>query len=105
MTKQQNQQGFSTFIIVIIIAVIAIIGLVGFNVYNRQQASKSVADDEAIPTKMVTQESDTASDVKTAPAINNTTDLDNAEKILDQTDPGGSNNSDASQLDSQTSGF
>jgi hypothetical protein len=104
MTKQNIQQGFSTFVIVIIIAVVAIVGLVGFNVYNRQQNNKSVADDET-SSQTVTQQSDTASDVKNAPTINSTTDLNNAEKTLDQTDPGGSSNSDASQLDTQTSDF
>ncbi|MEI6237527.1 MAG: hypothetical protein WCP03_02930 [Candidatus Saccharibacteria bacterium] len=104
MTKQHNQQGFSVFTIVIIIAVVAIVGLVGFNVYNRQQ-NKSVANDETTSTQIVAEQASTASDVKTAPTINNTSDLDSAEKTLDQTDPSGSNNSDASQLDSQTANF
>jgi predicted negative regulator of RcsB-dependent stress response len=105
MTKQNIQQGFSTFIIVIIIAVVAIVGLVGFNVYNRQQDNKSMGIDEIIHTQTMNQQSDSSSDVKTAPSINNVSDLNNAEKILDQTDPSDSNNSDSSQLDNQTSIF
>lgn len=93
MKIRNTQSGFSVVEIVIIVTVIAVLGFVGYSVYNRQQ------------TKTADTTSQTAGDVKSAPEINSTSDLDKASTTLDQTDPSGSNNTDAGELDSQLSAF
>lgn len=42
-----------------------------------------------------------ANDVASAPAVNSVSDLSKAQTLLNQTNPGGSNNTDVSQLDAQ----
>lgn len=100
MKLRVNQSGFSAVELIIILVVVGALGFVGYTVYNRQQDNKT--DSTSQQTK---EESATASDVRSAPEIRSTSDLDKASATLDQTDPGGSNNTDASQLDSELSAF
>ena len=102
MKLRANQAGFSPVELIIVLVVVAALGFVGYSVYNRQQdqsASNSGTSQQAA------DEPATANDVKSAPTISSTGDLDKANTVLDQTDPGGSNNTDASQLDSELATF
>lgn len=101
MRFTKNQSGFSAVEIVIVVVVVGVLGLVGYNVYNRQQ-NKSASSDTS---QSSSDQSASADDVKPAPEINSTEDLDKAQAVLDQTDPNTSNNSDTSQLDSQLANF
>lgn len=103
MKIHTNQSGFSIVEVLIVVAVVAVLSFVGYTVYDRQQVKTT--DSESNTTQQITDQSSSATDVKSAPTINSTEDLDKAEAILDQTDPGGSNNVDANQLDSETSAF
>ena len=99
MRVRNNQSGFSIIEIAIVVVVIGIIGFLGYTFYNNQM-NKTASDDSG-----KTSQSATASDVKSAPAVNSVADLNNAETVLDQTDPGGSNSTDADQLDAELSNF
>jgi len=101
MKIRTNQSGFSAVELLIIVAVVAVLGFVGYSVYNRQQTETADTD----TSQQASEQSATASDVKSAPNISSTSDLDKASATLDQTDPGGSNNTDAGELDSQLSAF
>lgn len=101
MKIRSTQSGFSPVEVLIVVAVVAVLGLVGYTVYNRQQDKTASTSN----TQQVVSQAPTAEDVKAAPAVSSTSDLDKAAQVLDQTDPGGSNNSDASQLDNQVSNF
>lgn len=97
MRLRTNQSGFSPVELVIVIAIVAVLGFVGYSVYDRQ--SSKTADVTG------TSQSATASDVAPAPAVSSTSSLDEAAATLDQTDPSGTNNTDASQLDAQLTNF
>jgi prepilin-type N-terminal cleavage/methylation domain-containing protein len=100
MRASTKQPGFSIVELVIVVAVIGLLGVlgyVGYNTYTHKTASTSASQAASTPA--------TASDVASAPAINSTSDLDAAAATLDQTDPSGSNNTDASQLDAQAANF
>lgn len=99
MRLRNNQTGFSIVEIVIVLAVVGLIGFVGYKAYNNMQNSKTADNSQA------KVQSPMASDVKAAPPISSTSDLDTALTTLDQTDPGGSNNTDTGQLDSELAAF
>lgn len=101
MHIRSTQSGFSPVEVLIVVAVVAVLGLVGYTVYNRQQDKTAKTGS----TQQLASQTPTAEDVKAAPSVSSTGDLDKAMQVLDQTDPGGSNNSDASQLDGQVSNF
>lgn len=104
--RQLNSRGFSALEGLLVIAVVVILGLVGYNVYNRQHKADDTATTASQPSTTSNGGSATASDVASGPSdIKSTSDLDKAAATLDQTDPGGSNNSDSSQLSSQASSF
>lgn len=97
MSTYTRQKGFSIVEILLVVAVVGIIGFLGYTFYNNYQTETnktSTAD---------SSQSATASDVATAPAVNSASDLDKAQAVLDQTNPGSS--TDASQLDSEVSNF
>jgi len=95
MSALTNQKGFSIVEIVLVVVVLGIIGFLGYTFYNNSQTSKNpVAESSQAPT---------ATDVATAPGISSTADLDKAQAVLDQTNPGSS--TDSSQLDSELSNF
>jgi prepilin-type N-terminal cleavage/methylation domain-containing protein len=100
MKLPKSQAGFSTIELVIVLVVVAALAFVGYTVYNRQQDKQTSNN-----TVQTAGESATANDVKPAPDITSTQDLDTADAVLSQTDPGGSNNTDASQLDRELSTF
>lgn len=100
MKFRSNQPGFTAIEIAIVVVVIGIIGLLGYVVYNNQvnkTASNNTIQETSQPT--------TANDVESAPEVNSVEDLDKAEAVLDQTDPGSSNTSDAEQLDAELGTF
>ena len=101
MNIRSRQAGFSLVEILIVVAVVAVLGLVGYTVYNRQTDKTANTSN----TQQLANQTPSAEDVKSAPNVSSTNDLYNAMLVLDQTDPGGSNNSDATQLDSQVSNF
>ena len=103
MKVHNNQSGFSIVELLIVVAVVAVWSFIGYAVYDRQQGKTTNPGSNT--TQQTTNQSSTANDVKSAPEINSTDDLDKAEAILDQTNPNGSNNVDANQLNSKTSAF
>lgn len=100
MKRHTNRSGFSILEVAIIVVVIAIIGLLAYTFYNRRASDAALNGNNR-----TNSQSAVATDVETAPAINDTASLDAAETVLDQTNPGGSNNADASQLDAELSTF
>lgn len=94
MNNLTRQKGFSIVEIVLAVVILGIIGFLGYTFYSNSQ-TKSTASN--------TSQSATANDVATAPNISSTADLDKAQALLDQTNPGST--TDASQLDSQLSNF
>ncbi len=102
MRIQTNQSGFSIIELTIVLVVVVVLGFVGRSVYDRQQA-KTASDSGT--SQSTNGQSPKASDVASAPNVSSASDLDKAAAVLDKTDPGGSNNSDANQLDSQLSSF
>lgn len=104
MSIRTNQSGFSAFELIIVLAVVGALGFVGYSVYNRQNAQTTVSPDTDT-SQAANSQSSKANDVASAPKISSTSDLDKASATLDQTNPSGSNNTDASQLDSQLTAF
>lgn len=102
MGIRTNQSGFSGVELAIVLAMVGVLGFVGYDVYNRQNTKMA---DSSNTSQTARAESPQATDVATAPSVNSTSDLDKASAMLDQTDPSGSNNTDASQLDSQLAIF
>lgn len=98
MKLRSNQSlGFSIIEIIIVLAVVVVLGFLGYTAYKTISSNDSG--------HQASGESAIANDVKSAPPVENTSDLDAAEAVLDQTDLSGSNNTDATQLDSQLSTF
>lgn len=98
VTNPRNKAGFSVVEILIVVVVLVIIGGLGYVLYNRLHQAP---DTTTATTK--TQDSAAASGIQTAPEIKSVDDLTKAEQVLDQSDV--SSSSDASQFDTQTSGF
>ena len=99
--KRITQAGFSVVEAFIVILVVGVLGLAGYMVYIRQQDNDKPATTSS--STQATEESPTA-DVGSAPEIKTTDDLSKAETVIDQTDPG-SSETDAGQLDGETSAF
>lgn len=101
MKYRTNQSGFSVVELAIVVVIVAVLGFIGYTVYNRQNnktaSTTTVTTASTNPAK--------ANDVASAPNINSTSDLDKAQATLDQTNPSGSNNTDATQLDAQLANF
>ena len=81
MKTTKKQSGFSAIIIVAIIGVLVLVGLLGYVVYNQFFAN---SDD----TSSIVEQSPVASDVNvdTSQTIEETSDLDDVLKSLDQID-------------------
>jgi len=99
--KRTSQEGFSVVEASIVVLVVGVLGFAGYMVYSRQQNNNKPATTSN--STQTAEESPTA-DVGSAPEIKTTGDLTKAEGILDQTDPG-SSDTDAGQLDGETSAF
>ena len=100
MKAHNSQSGFSIAEVGLVVIIIAIIGFLGYTFYSSQM-DKTASNDNS----QTSSEPAIASDVTTAPAISSVADLDLAQATLDQTDPGGSNSSDTSQLDAELGNF
>ena len=100
MKARSKQLGFSPVEVILVVVVVAVIGLLGYVYYNNQ-AKKTTSNENS----QTSSQSATASDVKSAPAINSTSDLDSAQTALDQTDLSSSNDTDANQLDAEVTNF
>lgn len=91
--------GFSIVEIVIVFAVIGLVGFISYIAFNRMQ------DNNATRTSQTSAPPPAISNVGPVPSINSASDLDTVQKILDQTDPSGSNGADATQLNSELTAF
>ena len=96
MKLHNNQSGFSAVEIIIAVVVIALIGFLGYTAYDRFQQNK---------VDQVSEQDADGSEVSTAPEIKSTSDLDAAEKVLDESDLNEASSTDAKQLDSELSTF
>ena len=99
MRTRTDHTGFSVVELLIVLVVIAVIGFIGYSVYNRQ-SDKTATNGN--PTTQTSNSQLPTAHVSTAPAVNSASDLDNELTILNQNDPATANNSDNSQLSSQT---
>ncbi|HTH72223.1 MAG TPA: prepilin-type N-terminal cleavage/methylation domain-containing protein [Candidatus Pristimantibacillus sp.] len=95
MSLHTNQSGFSVVEVLVVALVLGLLVFGGYTAYNKMQDNKAINN--------TADQSAAASDVKAAPAINSTKDLDTAVSTLDQTDV--SSASDSATLDTQLSGF
>lgn len=92
--RTSRKTGFSVIELLIIIVVVAVIGLLGYVAYNTFQNKNAQSSEQ----------SSTASDVEAAPVIESSSDLSEAETVLDQTDPDASID-DVQQLDNDAATF
>lgn len=99
MKLRKNQSGFAIVELGVIVIVVAAIGLLAYYFYNHNH---NVYNND---TGLNTSQKTPASNVSSAPAVSSVSDLNSAEQILDQNDPGTANNTDSSQLSSQLNGF
>jgi flagellar basal body-associated protein FliL len=102
MKTSLNQKGFSVVEAVIVVVVLVLIAGAGYFIWDRNKADKN---DLNTSTSQEASESATATDVKAAPEIKTSSDLGEAEKVLDATDPEASSADDSSSLDSELSEF
>lgn len=102
MRLRTNQAGFSIVEVAIVAVLISGFAFIGYNVYLRQNTKPN---DSSTSLSGTGKQSSKASDVASSPNIKYATDLDKAASTVDQTDPGGSNNADAAQLDSDLATF
>jgi len=93
-TSQSRQLGFSPLMIIVAVAVIGLIGYLGYTFYNNSQQTSNTTS---------TKQSAVAQDVKAAPVITSTSDLDTALSALDGTDT--TSGSDSATLNSKLSAF
>ncbi len=105
MRIHTNQSGFSVIELAIVVVVVAVLGFVGYSVYNRQNTKTADSSPTTSTSQTASSSSAKANDLAAVPNVSSTSDLDKASATLDQTDPGGSNNIDASQLDTQLANF
>jgi prepilin-type N-terminal cleavage/methylation domain-containing protein len=103
MKYRTGQSGFSAVELLIVVVIVAAIGLVGYGVYNRYTNNTVSTGQPTAPGRV--GQAATATDVESAPPVNSTGDLNKALATLNQTDPNGSNNTDANRLDSQLADF
>jgi len=96
--RQIRQAGFTVIEAVIVIVIVGALLAVGVWVVKNQSDNK----DKSSNTSQTSEE--TSADVPEAPAVEDTEDLDAAQKALDESDLD-AGTTDNSQLDSQTSGF
>lgn len=101
MRIRTNHAGFSVVEVTVLAVVVVALGFVAFTVYNRQNTKTTSSTSVAGSAKQNSK----ASDVAVSPNVKSTADLDKAANTLDQTDPAGSNNSDAAELDQQLATF
>lgn len=81
-----------TIKVVIVAAIIVVVAILGYKLYDNYQQNKII-------------ESSTVTDVPSAPAIKQTTDLNEANTTLDETMLETSNSDDLSELDSELDAF
>lgn len=105
MTSLHKQKGFAIIEPIVILIVIAVVVLAGWTIYHRGHKSAPAKSSTSSTAGSAGTQSPTATDVSSAPAVNSTSDLDKAEQVLDQNDPGTANSSDSTQLSSQASNF
>ncbi len=90
----------------LIIVAIALLGVFGVTAYSTLRGKNESTSPSSPNSSQQTKDlSSTANDVASAPEVSSVNDLDKAEAMLDQTDPAGSNNSDANQLDGELVDF
>lgn len=94
MSLRKNQLGFSVVEAFIVLLIVGVITFLGYTIYDRQQ--NKAADSTSA-------QSSVAPDVKDAPEIKSTNDLDAASAVLDDAELDDSN--DSAQLDSELSYF
>lgn len=87
------QKGFSIIEVAIVVVILGIIGFLAYSTYMHQQTAKVTS----------TQQSHTATDVPTAPAVNSSSDLTTAQQTVDNLNV--DDGSDSSQLNSQLNAF
>lgn len=88
----KKARGFSAIEVLIGFAAVVLIGLVGYNLYSMQQAQDaSVAEQQSAAQEQ---------DIPEVPEINNTSDLAEAEQILDGINPD-ENASAVTELDTE----
>lgn len=102
MKARKNQSGIAILEVVLILVIVGIIGFVGFRVFDaKKSADESLRQADATSTVNKPQLDSSA---PTVAPVKSTSDLDSAGKTLDSVNPD-DGNTDATQLDSQMSGF
>ena len=96
MKANNYRSGFSIIEIIIVVAVVALGGALGYTYLNAQHKTA---------TKDVSTQSAVATDVKLAPTVSGTSDLDVAATTVDQTDPETSNSADLNEFESELGDF
>jgi Tfp pilus assembly protein PilE len=101
MRNKEKSSGFTVVELVLIVVVLAVAGFTGWWVYQRQQDTTVSSP----ATAALNDTSPVATNVSSAPAIQSSSDLNNALQVLSQNDPSAGNSSDINHLNTQTSGF
>lgn len=93
--RNRLQSGVGHIALVLVVLVFGAIGAIGYTLYahpGNSDGSNGSASGSSRNSSL---------DVPAAPAINTASDLDKADAVLNQVDPGTSGQSDSRQLDSQ----
>ncbi len=103
-TSSTRQSGFGHVVtMIIVVLVFSAIGLIGYKLYANPLNSKG--SEQSIGKRADPRTTTAELNVPAAPEIKSASDLDKAQSVLDQVDPGSSSQSDSSQLDSQLNSF
>jgi hypothetical protein len=98
-TSASAQSGIGHVLVVaLVVVVFAAVGYIGYTLYVKPAKNNTTST-------TTTTATDEASTELAAPDITTASDLDKATSTLDQVDPSGSNQSDASALDTQLNAF
>jgi Tfp pilus assembly protein PilE len=100
----RHQKGFALLELLLIVVVVAVLGFIGYKVYQTHQnrAVSSQSSSGSIPPKSI--ETSTAAPATAVPDVTQKSDLDAAQKQLDQND-NSADTTDQSMLSGQENDF
>ncbi|HSX18257.1 MAG TPA: hypothetical protein VLE51_02810 [Candidatus Saccharimonadales bacterium] len=99
MSRSKNNLGFTVVETVLVLVIVGLVAFVGYKVYNTKNSTDQVASDTTSGSQLA------AKNTSAAPTINSTSDLDKAQKALDQNGTPTADGSDLSTLNGELANF